>query len=89
MRQFAQTPRAAAALLILSTAFAVCAVELAFTLGSGLDHVLDYWLYDAVMIAAGIVIAGRARGRAGERLAWLLVGVAVALWGIGDVEVGV
>ncbi len=36
------------------------------------------------MITAGLVIAGRARGRQGERLAWLLAGVAVTLWGVGD-----
>src|SRR5215210_7417035 len=85
MRQIAKTPGAAVRLLILSGAFLVAAFPHLLPTPSGYKHFVVAWLYDAVMIAAGVVIAARSRTSVRDRLAWRLIGSAVILWGIGDV----
>jgi two-component system, cell cycle response regulator len=77
--------RAGLALLLLTAALALCALEYTLHLSSGLGHTLNYWVYNnAVLAAAALIVArGLTRNRP-DRLAWLLLGSAVAAWGIGN-----
>jgi diguanylate cyclase (GGDEF)-like protein len=77
--------RAGLALLLVTAALALCAVEYTLHLSGWLTHILNYWVYNNVMLGAAAVALARgvARGRP-DRLAWLLLGSAVAAWGIGD-----
>jgi two-component system cell cycle response regulator len=77
--------RASAVALVILTAL-LGAVACSLTLGFGGDSVHQFilkWLFSGVIIAAGLLTMARA-GRAGrERVAWLLIGLAVVLWGVG------
>jgi two-component system, cell cycle response regulator len=77
--------RAGLALLLVTAALVLCAVEYTLHLSDGLRHALNYWVYNTAMLAAAAVILARglARNRP-DRLAWLLLASAVAAWGIGD-----
>jgi two-component system, cell cycle response regulator len=84
MRHLASSRPAVAALLVTTGAFCVCAVEFAFHLSSGLNGVLNNWVYNNVMLAAGAVCIARGVLVRRDRLAWILMGIAVSAWGIGD-----
>lgn len=78
------TRRALAAFLIGGTI--VVALHAWFRLGGdGLDLALNGVLYDSVVIGAALACMLRAFAYRGERAAWLLIGVAVALWGMAEV----
>ena len=64
--------------------FVLCAVEFTFHLNDGLRAVLNDWVYNDVMLAAGAACIVRGIVHRRDRLAWILMGTAVAAWGIGD-----
>jgi two-component system, cell cycle response regulator len=75
---------AAAALLLLTALLAVVAASFAAGLGGeDLKEFILKWLFSGVIIAAGLVTMARAVRDDGERLAWLLIGLGVVLWGVG------
>jgi diguanylate cyclase (GGDEF)-like protein len=84
MRQLASDRRAAWALLALTALFGLLAFDYVLQPGEALRHVLNIGVYNNVMIGAGLVCVARGVLRRSERLAWILVGVAVLSWGIGD-----
>jgi len=54
-------------------------------LGHGVDHFLDNWFYDGLLLMAAIVCGSRrwtAAGRA--RTGWLLLSLGIAAWAAGD-----
>jgi two-component system cell cycle response regulator len=53
--------------------------------GTWLDTASEGWLYDAVVIAAGLSCLVRARVAGRERLAWLAIGGAILVWAAGEV----
>jgi diguanylate cyclase (GGDEF)-like protein len=74
----------AVALLILTALVGVVACSLALGLGGdSLRLFILKWLFSAVIIGAGVVTMARAARAGGERLAWLLIGLGVVLWGVG------
>jgi len=84
MRQLATSRTATGALLALTAALMLCAVEYTFHLSSGLTDVLNNWVYNNVMLAAGAACVARGILRERDRVAWILMGAAVCAWGIGD-----
>ena len=84
MRHLASDRRAGWALLALTAVFALLAVDYVFQPSEALRHTLNVAVYDNLMIAAGLVCVARGVLRRPERAAWILVGVAVLAWGIGD-----
>src|SRR6266508_1863836 len=84
MRQLATSRTATGALLALTAALMLCAVEYTFHLSSGLNDVLNNWVYNNVMLAAGVACVARGILRERDRVAWILMGAAVCAWGIGD-----
>src|ERR1051325_6876546 len=85
MRHLASSRAATAALLVITATFGVCAVEFTFHLSAGLTNVLNKWVYNDVMLAGGIACIVRGILYQRDRLAWILMGSAVASWGIGDI----
>jgi two-component system, cell cycle response regulator len=77
------TRRARITLRILFALVALCAFDYTFHPGGILDYLSVYVVYDAGVILAGLACAARAAGSR-DRLPWAFIGVAVALWGIGD-----
>ena len=53
--------------------------------GADLDRLAGGYLYDAVVIAAGVACLLRARAVPWARVAWLTIGAAVLCWGAGEV----
>jgi two-component system cell cycle response regulator len=84
MRQLASSRPAAAVLLALTGVLLVCTVEFTFHLSGGLRYVLNDWIYNNVMLAAGAACIVRGIVHRRDRLAWILMGAAVTAWGIGD-----
>ena len=84
MRQLASSRAATTALLAITAFLALCAVEFTFHLNDGLRGILNNWVYNNIMIAAGVVCVVRGIVAKRDRLAWILMGAAVAAWGIGD-----
>jgi two-component system cell cycle response regulator len=84
MRHLASSRRATFALLVVTGVFLVCALEFTFNLSDGLRGVLNNWVYNNVMLAAGAVCIVRGIAHKRDRLAWILMGAAVSAWGIGD-----
>ncbi len=80
----ASSRAAAVALTAVTGLFLLCAADFTFHLSGGLTDFLNDWVYDNVMLAAGAVCIARGIIRRGDRLAWILIGTAVAAWGIGD-----
>ncbi len=72
------------ALLVLTGVLLLCAVEFTFHLDGGLRGVLNEWVYNNVMLAAAAACIARGIADRRDRLAWILMGTAVAAWGIGD-----
>src|SRR5437764_3670981 len=84
MRHLASSRAAALALLVVTAAFSICAVEFTFHFSDALRHALNDWVSNTVMLAAGAVCIVRGVLYRRDRLAWILMGTAVAVWGIGD-----
>src|SRR5690348_12114788 len=84
MRQLASDRRAGWALLALTALFVVLAFDYLLQPSDRLRHVLNVGVYNNVMIGAGLVCVARGVMRRSERVAWILAGVAVLAWGIGD-----
>jgi diguanylate cyclase (GGDEF)-like protein len=53
--------------------------------GEWLDRPCEGWLYDTVVIAAGLTCLLRASRSAGERGAWIAIGVGILFWGAGEI----
>ena len=53
--------------------------------GAWLDRPAEGWLYDAVVVAAGLACLVRAPGAGRERLAWMMIGAAILCWGAAEV----
>ena len=68
--------------LLLATA--IYAVESLLLTQGGLDHFFDTGVYNGLLVAASIVCLGRGLLVRSERLPWLLLGTALALWTTGD-----
>jgi hypothetical protein len=84
MRHLTSSRHAALALLVVTGVFLLCAVEFTFHLSGGLREVLNNWVYNNVMLAGGAACLVRGIVHRRDRLAWILMGTAVAAWGIGD-----
>jgi len=52
--------------------------------GAGFDDAAGGYLYDAVVVAAGIALLLRSRAIEAERWAWCLLGAAVLCWAAGE-----
>jgi two-component system cell cycle response regulator len=84
MRQLTSSRAATTVLLGITAVLAVCAVEFTFHLNGGLHSILNAWVYNNVMLAAGAACIARGIFGRRERLAWILMGAAVGAWGVGD-----
>jgi two-component system, cell cycle response regulator len=84
MRRLTSSRTATTALLATTAVFLLCAVEFTFHLNGGLRGVLNEWVYNNVMLAAGAVCIARGIVDRRERLAWILMGAAVVSWGVGN-----
>src|SRR5690348_6083662 len=84
MRQLASDRRAGWALLALTAVFALLTVDYVFQPSPWLRHILNVAVYNNVMIGAGLACVARGVVRRTDRVAWILAGVAVLSWGIGD-----
>ena len=84
MRHIASDRRAGWALLALTAVFGLLAFDYVFQPSATLRHVLNIGVYNNVMIGAGLACLARGVLRRPDRVAWLLAGVAVLAWGIGD-----
>ena len=50
----------------------------------GAQHFVVYWLYNGLVLAAGVACMARGLAGARERVAWVLIGPAVVSWGVGN-----
>ena len=48
------------------------------------DSVFDSWVYNGLLVAASLACLARGIAVKAERLPWLLLGIALALWTAGD-----
>jgi hypothetical protein len=48
------------------------------------DAFFDTWVYNGLLVAASLACLARAFVVKAERLPWLLLGIALALWTVGD-----
>ncbi len=83
--RFAGNRLAGLALLILTTGFGV--VLIAYTVGLGnarADSFVDAWAYDGLVLACGLVCLARGLASGPRRLPWLLLGLGIVAWAIGD-----
>src|SRR3954453_7086711 len=71
-------------LLAINAAFVVCALEYTFTLSEGVRAVLNSGGYDTIVLAAAALCLARGIARKRDRRAWILMGLAVGAWGVGD-----
>ena len=53
--------------------------------GEGLDFAIGSVVYDAVVLGAGIACLGRASVFGRERNAWILIGLAILVWGAAEI----
>jgi two-component system, cell cycle response regulator len=53
--------------------------------GAWLNRPAEGWLYDAVVLAAGLTCLVRAQSAGRERLAWVMIGAAILSWGAAEV----
>jgi two-component system, cell cycle response regulator len=75
--------RALAVLLIGGTALVAAHYWLGF--GGGLHDVIGAAVYDAVVLGAGLACLARASIYGNERKAWILLGLAILVWGAAEV----
>src|SRR5215212_59856 len=76
--------RARAALLLLTLAVAACAIEFTLHLADSGQALIERWIYEPTVVAAGVVCMARGLVGRTERGAWSLIGLGVVLWGVGD-----
>jgi two-component system, cell cycle response regulator len=84
MRQLTSSRRSTAALVVLTTLFALCALQDTVQLSATLGNFLNTWVYDDLVLVAGAFCVVRGVVSTRERLAWILMGAALVAWGIGD-----
>ena len=84
MRILPESRRASAVLLLITVALAACALEFTVHVNSWVQHFVVYWLYNGLVLAAGVVCIARGLASARERAAWILIGAAVVSWGVGN-----
>ncbi|MFL6067004.1 MAG: HD domain-containing phosphohydrolase [Gaiellaceae bacterium] len=84
MRQLTSRPQATPVLLAVTAAFALCALEFTFHVSGDLRAFLNDWVYDNIVFAAGAACLSRGIVVRRDRLAWILMGIAVMSWGAGD-----
>ena len=71
---------------VLALAFLAFALHAATGFGgSGLDSLFDEWVYDGVMLGAAASCLLRAALVRRERGAWVLMGLALAIWTAGEI----
>jgi two-component system, cell cycle response regulator len=85
VKRFPVNRGAALALVLLAVCVALFAVDYQLQLAHGrLGSFLDDWLYNGVLVGAGLLCIWAAFRSRRERLAWALLGTAVVVWGVGD-----
>src|SRR3954447_12908309 len=84
MRLLPESRRASVALIAITAALAACVLQFTLHVSPSLQHFVVYWLYNGLVIAAGLVCVARGWSQRSERLAWILIGGAVVSWGIGN-----
>jgi two-component system cell cycle response regulator len=84
MRLLPESRRASFALVAITAALAACVLQFTLHVSPSLQHFVVYWLYNGLVIAAGVVCIARGWSRRSERLAWILFGAAVVSWGVGN-----
>ena len=84
MRFLPESRRATAALIAITVALGACALEFTLHINSWVQHFVVYWLYNGVVLAAGVVCIARGVSSSRERAAWVLIGAAVVSWGVGN-----
>ena len=84
MRLLPESRFATAALVAITAALGACALEFTFHVNSWLQHLVVFWLYNGLVLAAGAVCIARGVSSSRERAAWVLMGTAVVCWGIGN-----
>ncbi len=84
MRLLPQSRRATAALTLITVALAACTLVFTAPVGGAVEHFVVYWLYNPVVVAAGLVCVARGVASSRERAAWILVGISVVSWGVGN-----
>jgi diguanylate cyclase (GGDEF)-like protein len=52
--------------------------------GAGIDRAAEAWVYDLVVLAAGLTCLLRARSARRERSAWTAIGVAILFWAAAE-----
>jgi diguanylate cyclase (GGDEF)-like protein len=79
-------PRARLALSVLGAVLVVHAAHALTGFGPpGVDRFMDDWLYDGFMVACAAMCLARAVLVRAERPAWLVLGLGLASWGIGEI----
>ena len=68
----------------LLAATAIYAIETLVITQGRVDTLFDTWVYNGLLVAASLVCLARSLLVRGERLPWLLLGTALALWTTGD-----
>jgi diguanylate cyclase (GGDEF)-like protein len=56
------------------------------TVAPGLDRLFDNWVYNGLLVLAAIGCLARAAAIRHERWAWLLMGLGIAAWTLGDLH---
>ena len=84
MRLLPESRRATAALALITLALVACTLEFTLHVSASLKHFVVYWLYNGLVLAAGVVCIARGISSARERAAWILIGAAVVFWGVGN-----
>src|SRR4051812_49737067 len=84
MRILPESRRATAVLLLITVALGACTLEFTLHVNSWVQHFVVYWLYNGLVLAAGVVCVARGLASSRERAAWMLMGAAVVSWGGGN-----
>jgi two-component system cell cycle response regulator len=80
----ARVLRGALAILLLGGTLLV-ALHSWLEIGAGLDFAIGSIVYDAVVLGAGVACLVRASAFGPERRAWILLGLAILVWGAAEV----
>src|SRR6266545_4587535 len=67
MRLLPQSRRATAALTLITVALAACTLVFTAPVGGAVEHFVVYWLYNPVVVAAGLVCVARGVASSRER----------------------
>jgi two-component system, cell cycle response regulator len=76
--------RVALAILLFGGTFLV-ALHYWLGIGSGLDFAIGSVVYDGVVLGAGLACLARASSFGRERRAWVLIGLAILVWGAAEI----